>query len=477
MCSTRPDDSAGDSAEPDADAVRRALWKVRSQEVATIECPTCGAARRDPCRTLWDRPTTALHRGRTLRYLKIRFALDLAEPHLRPAHRRPAPELPGPGLRATRPPHAQPWRLPLHELADLINLSFLDLAKVVTAHAQGLQRTGLDELLFGPDRIHQSIDALTYARHDRLLHHETRILSGCLDQEARRLAEQEKAVRDRLLEVKRHLKEQRISELTAAGILPFPPATNDSRRLARSWLGRYLADEKEHLVRSLAAAAGVAPSASVHIRCIREKITRCIDNGWLAAPLTDTVQQTLDLDAPAFERRVIADATRHADRDDTLCHPLVLNRWRDQLNTSLTRIAPTVENPHTRYLKPLTLNGPTPSSARREQLHRRRRLFAALLQRRDESLRLITTLNDGMSIAERRDPSHALMKKIGDQTYDELVRRHPELYRHIRACLARYETRYGRLQIPEPRAQLRTQIFDELDQIALRRPAGPPARR
>ncbi|MDQ1013651.1 hypothetical protein QFZ43_000200 [Streptomyces afghaniensis] len=63
------------------------------------------------------------------------------------------------GLEATRAPHLQPWRLPMHELAGLVGVSFLDLAKVVTAHACGLQRTGLEELLFGPDRIEQSMDA------------------------------------------------------------------------------------------------------------------------------------------------------------------------------------------------------------------------------------------------------------------------------------------------------------------------------
>ncbi|MGW3690559.1 hypothetical protein [Streptomyces sp. NPDC005125] len=54
----------------------------------------------------------------------------------------------------------------------------MGLARVVTAQACGIRRAGLDELLFGPDRIHQSIDALTYALHDRQLHREMRVLSG-----------------------------------------------------------------------------------------------------------------------------------------------------------------------------------------------------------------------------------------------------------------------------------------------------------
>jgi hypothetical protein len=471
MCSSFDVSARADGAL-DASLARRALWNVRSCEVVTIACPTCGAARRAPCRTLWDRPTTALHRGRTIRYVKMRFALDLAEPHERPVQYRAGPVLSGVGLQATRAPHLHPWRLPLPELTDLVNVSFLDLAKVVTAHACGLQRTGLDELLFGPDRLEQSIDALTYAMHDRQIRREVHVLSDSHHEEIEDLAAQERAVRDRLHDAERRLKRQRIAELTAAEILPFPAATDDSRRLARAWLGRYLPDEKEALVRRLAADAGVAPSATVHIRSIPEKITRCIDNGWLAAPLTDTVRQLLELDGPAFRRRLVADAAQQDARDDALCHPLVLNRWRDQLTETLAEMAPSAENPHTKHLHVLTLTGRPRSATQLAQLHSRRRLFAALLQRRSECVRMITALNDGMSLAERRDPSYELLKKAGDQAYDELVRRYPDLYQHIRTHLARYETRYGRLQLTESRAQLRARIYDELDRM---RPARLPS--
>ncbi|WP_399936544.1 hypothetical protein ACGH52_00105 [Streptomyces sp. BBFR25] len=168
--------------------------------------------------------------------MKMRFALDLAEPHERPVQHRTGPVLSGVGLRATRTPHLQPWRLPMQELADLVTVSFLDLAKVVTAHACGLQRTGLDELLFGPDRIEQSIDAPTYAVHDRQIRREVRVLSGSRSEDVEDLAVQERAVRGRLRDAERRLKGQRIAELTAAGVLPFPAATDDSRRLARAWL-------------------------------------------------------------------------------------------------------------------------------------------------------------------------------------------------------------------------------------------------
>ncbi|WP_306959413.1 hypothetical protein [Streptomyces afghaniensis] len=142
----------------------------------------------------------------------------------------------------------------------------------------------------------------TYAMHDRQIRREVRVLSGGGHEEVEDLTTQERAVRNRLRDAERRLKGQRIAELTAAGLLPFPAATDDSRRLARAWLGRYLPEEKEALVRRLVADAGVAPSAIVHIRSIPEKITCC--NGWLAAPLTDAVRQLLELDGPAFRRRI-----------------------------------------------------------------------------------------------------------------------------------------------------------------------------
>ncbi|MFC7986365.1 hypothetical protein [Streptomyces sp. NPDC057336] len=408
--------------------------------------------------------------------MKMRFALDLAEPHDRPVRRRAGPMLSGASLTATRAANLQPWRLPLHELADLVNVSFLDLAKVVTAHACGLQRTGLDELLFGADRIQQSIDALTYAMHDRQIRREVSILSGGRHEDVEALAAQEGAVRNRLREAERRLKEQRVAELTAAGILPFPAPTDDSRHLARAWLGRYLPDEKEALVRRLATEAGVAASASIHIRSISEKITRCIDNGWLTAPLTDAVGMLLELDRSAFQRRIIADAAQQDGRDDALCHPLVLNRWRDGLSAALTATAASAGNPHTRHLHDLTRTSLPRNAAPIGQLHDRRRLFAALLQRRAEAIRLITALNDGMCLAERRDPSYELMKKAGDQAYDEVVRRHPGLYQCIRAHLARYETRYGRLRFTGSRAELRSHVFEELDRMCSMRLAASARR-
>ncbi|MEU1891197.1 zinc finger domain-containing protein [Streptomyces pristinaespiralis] len=460
-----PSHLAYDEPESCTTATRHVMWSLKSAEVFRIECPTCGAARHSPCRTLRDRPTTTLHRGRTSRYLNLRFGLNIAEPHARTPEFRPGPRAGSIGLNVTRTPHHQPWRLPLHELSELVNVSFLDLARVVTAHACGLRRTGLDNLLFGPDRIQQSIDALIYAQHDRQIRREIRVLAGGQDEQTAALAEQRQAVRERLHEAQRSLKQRRLAELTAAGVLPFPAPTNDPRQLARAWLGRYLSDEKEALVRDIATTVGISPAAAVPIRSIREKISKAIDNGWLAAPFNDGVRQVLELDDHAFRLRLIADAARQEGRDDALCHPLVLNRWRDQLNEVISDMAPSAENPSVKRLHDLSTTGRTRSTDQLERLHGRRRLFASLLQRREESTRLITELNDTLMLAERRDPSYLQLKVAADHAYDELVRRYPDLYRHIRASLAPHETRYGRLVVHGSRSEIRLRIFAELDRL------------
>ncbi|WP_030018191.1 hypothetical protein [Streptomyces monomycini] len=146
-----------------------------------------------------------------------------------------------------------------------------------------------------------------------------------------------------------------------------------------------------------------------------------------------------------------------------MCHPLVLNRWRDQLTETLLAFAAATGNPHCKGLHDLTLQRTPRTPDQIERLHSQRRLFAALLQRRAEAIRLIISLNDALSLAERRDPSHAVLKHVADQAYNELVRRYPEQYRHIRARLSPFETRAGRLQIPGSRTELRRQIFEELD--------------
>ncbi|SCK54189.1 hypothetical protein YUYDRAFT_07111 [Streptomyces sp. ScaeMP-e48] len=177
-----------------------------------------------------------------------------------------------------------------------------------------------------------------------------RVLSRGRDDHTALLAGQQQALRNQLHQSEQLLKQSRLAELTEAGALPFQPPTDDSRQLARAWLGRYLSDEKEALVHDIATAAGVPAQEAAPIRSIRDKITKCIDSGWITTPVSDTVQQLLTLDDHAFRRCLIEDASRQNARDDALCHPLVLNRWRDQLNAAIAALAPAAENPTTRHL-------------------------------------------------------------------------------------------------------------------------------
>ncbi len=71
-------------------------------------------------------------------------------------------------------------------------------------------------------------------------------------------------------------------------------------------------------------------------------------------------------------------------------------------------------------------------SSELERLNGRRRLFASLLQRRAETSRLITTLNDALSVAEHHDHTRPTMKEAVEHAFDELMHRHPEHYRLIR---------------------------------------------
>lgn len=87
--SATPLPCADDQQTPPTDPARSVPWGLTSAEVATIPCPTCGVPRYTLCRTLRDRPTTALHRSRTTRYLNMRFGLDITDPHARRSRPRP----------------------------------------------------------------------------------------------------------------------------------------------------------------------------------------------------------------------------------------------------------------------------------------------------------------------------------------------------------------------------------------------------
>ncbi|MFD9636588.1 hypothetical protein [Streptomyces violascens] len=421
--------------------------------MATVVCPTCGAPRHAPCRSLLDRPLGVLHRGRIADYLALRCGPLPAGAHPHGAMRS-----------AFGSPPAQPWRLPLADLSDLLAVSFPALVMVATAQACGAGDDGLDRLLFAPDRLPQSVDALLYALHDRQLRQEARILAGRRDPIADELGRQHHALRERLDAAQAMLKNLYTDELTAAGILPFPRPSHDTRHIARAWLGRYLQQEKEALVHAAARRLGVPCSASRPIRNVRDKVAKCLDNRWILAPRTAPVEAVLALDDQAFARLVREDAAVEHPRQDTLGHPLLVNRWRDQLTTVLCPLAAGVRSAPAE-LTPLTRGELRASGAEVGRLTARRRHLAALVRRREESTRLITELNHVMLLAERGDPSHRLIKEAGDTAFRELERRHPDIFRHIHARLARHADGRGLLRLSPPqRSALRREVFAELDE-------------
>jgi len=455
---------------------RPALWSLTTAEVLSVPCPTCGSLKRTRCVTLRDRPVATLHRGRISRYLDIRFGLRPA-----PGPRREAPRAPARIARPV-PDHvhgrvARPWLLPLEALTDLVNVSFLDLAKVVAAEACGVDRDELMPLLYGPDRITDSIDALTYALHDLTIRQEIRLLTLGDDVTSEQLGWQRNAVQRRLSEAENTLKRHRVAELDAAGLVPDhnTAPTDDPERLARTWLGRYLREERDELIRQIAAGRGLSPHAFAYVGSVSEKIERAVSRGLLAAPVNDQVAALRTMGDAEFRAYVTVDASRQQGRDDALCHPLVLPRWRAHLAALSTHLAPKALNASSTALVrlPWTRMGAY-SGSRLEDLRSRRTQLGAVIQRSRESHRLEVALNDAVSLAEAADPQQHTMDDVVVAALDRLQARHHDLYRVIEECVQPHVARTGLMahRDPERRGQLRRDVFAALDRQVLCSPAG-----
>lgn len=442
-----------------------ALRCLTSAEIRQVSCPTCGAGRRRPCVCLRDRPMDCVHRGRSTKYLHLRFAVQPV-PQARAV--RAAPRLGGAGLHAVQGPHPQPWRLPLPEIGALVDASFLDLAKVATAEAAGLGPHALTGLLYGRDRIRAAIDALVFAEHDALLRQENMAASG-LDarhEQAVEFAERVRQVNRRRQEAETELRRQRTIalDLGAPGAHDNTPI-DDPQLLAAVWLARYLRPERDALLDRLARAAGIPAAAAAQVRTKGERVQRCVDRGLLIAPVTDAVQRLRSMDEDAFDRHVLHDAAVVNGRDDDLAHPLLVERWLQALNRVRPAAAAAALNPSQQTLTPLT--GRQQPCTRRQwhELGARRALFAALVQRTGEAHRTRQAVQDAVTLAEHADPQSAALRRIGQQANAEIVRRHRDLYLLIRTHLEPHQTRYGRLlplDTPTRRA-LKHRVWAALD--------------
>ncbi|MFI6003178.1 hypothetical protein ACIA98_22655 [Streptomyces sp. NPDC051366] len=453
----------------------QSVWHLSSTDVRSVDCPTCDAAKGQPCLSLRNRPLNVLHRGRSSRYLNLRFGLRATRP------RRGGPEaaahpLTGPALRAVPVAHNEPWRLPRNELADLITFSFLDHAKVVVAEACGVERTGLTELLYDGDRLSASIDALTYAQHDLQIRREERCLAvGRWDQETQHLDWQYAAVAQRAQEARKEFQRRRTEDLTAAGVLPGLPATDDPREQALLWLAQHLEPQFRRLLTEHAAAAGLPPEASAAVRTRHGAIERATARGLIHAPLHGDALRVHGMSEGEFRLRVLRDASTQADRDDALCHPLLLHRWRQHLKQLQTEVAPGALSPSAQSLAPLAWEELRPQSLHEvRELMGRRRLLGNLLQRYGENRRLRYAVHDAISIAEHAHPEKPLLMAAARDAREELGRRHPDLYKLIRNLLEPHLTRYGRLRLrnAQDRQQARGQVMLAL--LESERAAAPP---
>lgn len=408
---------------------------------------------------------SSVHRGRASKYLNLRFGVEPLEAG-RPV--RVAPRLHGPALTAVESPHPQPWRLPLAEIGALVDTSFLDLAKVVSAEAAGVGSAALTDLLFGRDRILASIDALVFAEHDAVLRREGLLLDGCdpRDQRLEVLAERARRVHRRRQEAETELHRQRsvALRLGAPGARD-NTAIDDPQRLAAVWLGRYLRVERACLVDHLALSAGISPAAAARVRTKQERVERCVDRGLLTAPVTASVRSLREMPDGAFDRHVLRDAAALSGRDDDLAHPLVVERWLQALGRVRPPAAAAADSPNDQVLTALDWGFRPRAALRLPHVRARRDLFAALVQRTGEAHRMRQSVQDAVTLAEHAAPETVALRRIGDQANTELVRRHRDLYLLIRSRFEPYQTRYGRL-LPldaSTRRELKRQVRAALD--------------
>lgn len=424
------------------------LWRMTTANAALITCPECAAPRGRRCTGLNGRYLPRPHPKRSQRYLDLRYAVG-GTPRKQTNRQAAAVVVSGPALASRRVPDPAPWRMPLPELAQSIAASFIDRAKVVTAEACGAERAGLTELLYGPDRISESIDALIWARHDLIIAQETRPIASGRDPRGPELAWQETAVDRRLQEARSELKRQRHLTLDTASDHQ-TSAMDDPRHVARRWLGRHHPELLTELLTEHARSHGLDPSRLIRRPGTAERIQRAIQTGLLPPPTAQAAAASRDESDQDFRRRVLADALRQENRDDLLCHPLLLQRWRQHLHALRRETSARAGkcSPHQITALPVEQIMRT-TTEDLQRLAGRRRLLGSLIQRTAENGRLTTACHDSIALAEQRDPDLPVIQSVVEAAYDVMVRTHRDEYNLIRDCLAPYETRYGRLMLDE----------------------------
>ncbi|MCY0928050.1 hypothetical protein OTB20_17990 [Streptomyces sp. H27-H1] len=276
---------------------------------------------------------------------------------------------------------------------------------------------------------------------------------------------QHTVVAQRVCEARKEFQRRRRDELTAAGILPVPPATDDPREQALLWLAQHLDPQFRQLFNERSEIAGLSPDASTAIRTRHAAIERAAARGLLQAPLHGRALSMHTMSEDEFRLHVLDDASHQSDRDDALCHPPLLHRWQRHLKSLQAEVAPGALSPSTHGLLPLAWQELRLQSLREvRELMGRRRLPANLFQRYGENRRLRYAVQDVISIAEHLHPEKALLTAAARDAREELARRHADLYRLVRNHLDPHLTRYGRMRLrtDQDRKQLRGRVTDAL---------------
>ncbi|MFJ7280194.1 hypothetical protein [Kitasatospora sp. NPDC098663] len=403
--------------------------------------------------TLRGKPSAVLHRDRTHRYLHIRFGLP---PHipttwqfmLSPVAARKRGAL----LRAKpRNPAERPWELRTDDLVDQLAVDPFAIEAAVVADALGQTTDTVTELLYNPDWISESVDALRRTVHELQIRDETAcLLAGGSDDV---LQQRRQAVARRLKEVLTLADSRRKAALAETVSTPTAP---DPDRIAASWVGRYLPDERKALFDRHAEAAGtslVLTGRNAFLTRVRD----LLHTGQLRAPVTEEVTRLLGAPPDTLREAVLRDALQNSNRLDALSHPLLLESWQRKLEFLRTVTAKPARNQRTDRLTPLDADAPArlPVGAA-DELAGHRQVFARLVECSQECERLRLALKDAVALAESADPARTAVHRVVEAAEAELCQRHPGLFVIARAFLYPHQDDSGRLGAPWPEQQADT---------------------
>ena len=244
----------------------------------------------------------------------------------------------------------------------------------------------------------------------------------------------------------------------------------DPDYVAANWLRQYLSEEYRSAVYlPLLIEHGLDPDESFpSARDAYHQIALAVETGLLYAPLDQVVQELLNADDRAFRMSVLADCREQSDRNTTLRHPLLLERWRQTLTLLVEETAPRALNSSRRRIVPVdgVLLKPL-SRGQAEKVFRSRDLLYRLMQRATEEEHLRRRLSrDVHSLEKEYARPRAELGRAATRIF---AQQHPQEFAYIRrrviSELGRGDgmLRYDRKSLKSERGVAKRRIFAELD--------------